>query len=406
MVFEDKRYAVVKDKSLLIFSGFWPTVSNTISGIFVVQQVKAFVDAGVSVTVVIPATIGRGKARYLKPEELGLNTSFVKFHVIPIIRLPEKLSSMPGAILANYFSYGLMVKRFFFVNLKGMCFDGCIIHGERMGGLSFPLWNNHLSCKTVVVIHGEDPFWGRRENVRAAQNLFQKLSFFCKKIVLVGSPLLNHVARLGIPEKKIAVVPNGTTLPEVSEIKFPKGVSSKPVILSVSNLVPLKGIDDNLKALATLLEQHPDLDWEYRVIGDGSCRTELERLADELQLGSRVNFLGRLTYEETMNEMTKSDIFSLPSWGEAFGIVYLEAMARKKPVIGCEGNGAADIVTHGKDGFLVKPKSPENLARCLGKLIMDESIRHSLGVKARIRAEEFTWASNVKSMLQILEVFQ
>ena len=97
-------------------------------------------------------------------------------------------------------------------------------------------------------------------------------------------------------------------------------------ILSVSNLIRIKGVDDNLRALGSLYKRNPSIAWEYRIVGDGPCKQELEALSRSLGIAERVLFLGRIGYEETMAEIDACDIFSLPSWGEAFGIVYLEAM--------------------------------------------------------------------------------
>src|SRR5690606_21514274 len=196
---------------------------------------------------------------------------------------------------------------------------------------------------------------------------------------------------------------NGTVLPEPRSLpgRQARGTCS---ILSISNLLPLKGIADNLRALAILAGEHGVRDWSYTIIGDGPQRAELQELARTLGLLDRVHFRGRLSYEETMEELARCDIFSLPSWGDAFGIVYLEAMARGKPAIGCRGSGAQEIVTDRRDGILVPAKDPRALARELKRLIEEPELRHSLGTAALRTAERFTWEANARRVLDLLEI--
>lgn len=392
---------------LLVFGGYWPTVDNSISGIFVVQQVAALARLGYQVTVILPTTIGRSGARPCSVTNLGLNTSMVKLITVGVMRLPEKLSSLPGAIRLNVELCGRMLAAKIRSLSADARFDGCIIHAPRYVGLSLPWWKPYVHGSTVIVMHGEEPFLTRPRNVRSATPLFEVAASAALTFVLVGSRLKAHARSLGIPEAKIQVVPNGTDLPGADNVS----VTQRPLtetrrILSVSNLVPLKGIDDNLRALAMVSGNRPDLAWEYRVIGDGSYRPALEALAEELHISDRVLFLGRLSYSDTMREMNDADIFSLPSWNEAFGIVYLEAMARKKPVIGCVENGAAEIVTDGEDGLLIPPRSVAHLAAALKRLIGDPQGCQDMGHRARRTAARYSWDKNAQRLIDLLAPMQ
>jgi glycosyltransferase involved in cell wall biosynthesis len=173
------------------------------------------------------------------------------------------------------------------------------------------------------------------------------------------------------------------------------------VVLSVSNLDKLKGIDLNLKALAQVRREYPALDWEYQIIGDGAERKSLERLAKDLAIADRVIFRGRLSHADTLTEIANCDIFSLPSWGENFGIVYLEAMGRGRPVIGCRGWGAAEMVRDGIDGVLVEPRDQVSLQAALAKLLIDPNASKSLGMAAGDRARGFSWGQNVQRYLDL-----
>jgi len=93
----------------------------------------------------------------------------------------------------------------------------------------------------------------------------------------------------------------------------------------------------------------------------------------------------------------------LPSWQESFGVVYLEAMAMGKPTIGCQGQGAEDIMRDGHDGLLVPPKDHTSLARALKRLIQDPEFAISLGKNAKLRARQFTWERNVEAYVEVYQ---
>ena len=97
-------------------------------------------------------------------------------------------------------------------------------------------------------------------------------------------------------------------------------------LISVGNLQAGKGIDLVLRALADL-NAAGHRDWTYRIIGDGPLRSELESLAASLGLTRQVVFSGSVQHQDVEAALREADIFVLPSWREAFGIAYLEAMA-------------------------------------------------------------------------------
>ena len=388
---------------LLVISGFWPTEGNSISGIFVVQQVAAFARAGARVNVIVPRTIGRGSAALSSARALGLNESEIRLVEVPVLRLPEQLSSLPGAIQLNTMLWGLMLGRAIRRLSRTHFFDGCVVHGARYGGLSLPFWRKEIRGNAAIVVHGVDPLMVVPGNQRRARSLFCRAGEVSDAVVLVGQPLKAHAEFLGFPANKLQVVPNGTDLPSVCEGSAKRRARAQVRrVVSVSNLVPLKGVDDNLRALAAIAKQRPDLQWEYRVVGDGPYRGELEKLAVQLGIAPRVEFLGRVAYDETMQQIAQCDVFSLPSWGEAFGIVYLEAMARMRPVIGCFDNGAEDIFTDGVEGRLVPPKDVPALAAALTQLLDDPALCAEMGEAGRATAETMSWDANAKQMLGLL----
>jgi glycosyltransferase involved in cell wall biosynthesis len=172
------------------------------------------------------------------------------------------------------------------------------------------------------------------------------------------------------------------------------------IVLSVSHLIKRKGINVNLGAIAELKRKYPDL--KYLVIGDGPERTFLARLAHDLEIEPQVEFLGQMPHGKAMEYMAISEVFSLPSWDEAFGVVYLEAAMHGKPVIACKGEGIADVIENNVTGLLVKPKDVASLAKAIDSLLENPQRAHQMGERARaLVLGSYTWVMNAKRYMEI-----
>lgn len=174
--------------------------------------------------------------------------------------------------------------------------------------------------------------------------------------------------------------------------------SNKIEVLSVSNLKEAKGIQFNIKAVGVLIEKYPNI--QYNIVGDGEYKEELDKLIKELALEENIKFLGKLPYDEVIENMRKCDIFSLPSYKEGFGMVYIEAMAQGKPVIGIKGEGIADVIDNGVNGFLVQGKNIEELTETLDYLICNEEKRKEIGHNAKNEViNNYTWDMNAEKLI-------
>ena len=172
--------------------------------------------------------------------------------------------------------------------------------------------------------------------------------------------------------------------------------------ISVSNLAEGKGIDLTLQALAALPGDTPR-DWNYTIVGDGPQRPSLEKLAADLGLASRVTFTGAWPHGRIYEQLFAADIFVLPSYREAFGIAYLEAMAAGLLAIGVTGQGPGAFVTSGETGLLVEPRSVPDLAGALAWTLHHPEEARTLADRGRRRAiTEFTWRKHGMAMSRVL----
>jgi len=181
------------------------------------------------------------------------------------------------------------------------------------------------------------------------------------------------------------------------------------VILTVGNLVERKGHDVVLKSLPKVLKEVPNT--VYLIVGDGEQKQNLKELVDELGLGEQVIFTGRVPEKELPQYYNACDVFIMPSREigsdiEGFGIVFLEAGACSKPVIGGRSGGIIDAVEDGVSGILVDPTNVDEISQTLITLLTDDELARRLGRQGRKRVEEdFDQLAMAKKLSQIFRDF-
>jgi phosphatidylinositol alpha-1,6-mannosyltransferase len=172
------------------------------------------------------------------------------------------------------------------------------------------------------------------------------------------------------------------------------GSSAGPVVLSVARLVTRKGLDTALRALPAVLRQWPSL--TYVILGDGPDYGRLAKLAGELGVTPHVRFIARAT-RPLPDYYNACDLFVMPAREEAgdiegFGLVFLEAGACGKAVIGARAGGVTDAIFDGVTGVLVPPDDPEALVRAMSELLRNPERSAAFGRAARERIlRECTW---------------
>jgi glycosyltransferase involved in cell wall biosynthesis len=182
-----------------------------------------------------------------------------------------------------------------------------------------------------------------------------------------------------------------------------------PVILTASRLFHWKGQAELVRALPAVRREFP----EVRLVIAGkddlggspdrpSFTTELQQLSRELGVEGNVLFTG---WRPDINRlMAACDVFAMPSWEEPFGLVYLEAMATKRPVVALDSGGAPEVVEHGKSGLLSKRDDVETLAANLIALLKDPALRARMGEYGRAQVEaRFTPARMAADLARIYE---
>jgi glycosyltransferase involved in cell wall biosynthesis len=177
-----------------------------------------------------------------------------------------------------------------------------------------------------------------------------------------------------------------------------------PMLLTVARLDAserYKGMDLVIQALPQVLTAVPDT--RYVIVGDGDDRPRLESLAQAVGVTEHVCFAGVKVGDELAKYYETCDVFVMPSRAEGFGIVFLEAMAFGKPVIGGKHGGTPDVVRDGVTGFLVEYGDVDGLAARILSLLQDEGLQKQMGQAGRQYMEEnFTFTHFQRRLVHLL----
>jgi len=214
--------------------------------------------------------------------------------------------------------------------------------------------------------------------------------------VLANSPAVAGMLRSEerVPQRKIAMITNFLE-PAAFERRSSAAILEERRALGLPTDAPVVGIVARLHAVkdhATLFRAvallEPERRLDLALVGDGPERDELEQLATELGIRSRVHFLGELPARPTAHELF--DISVLCSLSEGSPNSVLEAMAVGRPVIATNVGGVPDTITHDVNGLLIAPGDANGLATALSRLAADAPLRTRLGAAAQQTATGYT----------------
>ncbi len=207
-------------------------------------------------------------------------------------------------------------------------------------------------------------------------------------VVAVSTYTAEQMAKAqGLKSDKLFIVPPavdpGFARGAIQNNSLPFPPQSR-VILTVGRLVssePGKGVDTVIRALPKVLRVVPDS--FYVVVGDGDYRPNLEKLAEEFDVGDRVRFVVDAKADDLKRYYARSDVFVMPSRQEGFGLVFLEAMNFGKPVIAGSHGGTPEFVKDGITGFSVEYDNVDLLAERLIRLLQDKRLSAQMGEVGR-----------------------
>jgi phosphatidylinositol alpha-1,6-mannosyltransferase len=261
----------------------------------------------------------------------------------------------------------------------------------------------------IAYCHGEDiTLTDERRFQPKLRNMIYRSA---NAIIANGEFAVENLLRIGIKREKIHKITPGLDVslfyPEApdAELRQIYRTDGELVVMTVARLVSRKGHSRVIRALAKLSPDVPS--FKYIIVGRGPLDAELRALTVELNLQDRVVFAGFVADDQLNHYYNLADIVVMPNTGdegdvEGFGMVFLEANAAGKPVIGGRSGGTAEAIIDKETGFLVDPSDDQELRSALYSMLTDSELRRRMGLAGLQRAQtEFSWESRAKELRAI-----
>lgn len=380
---------------LLTFTTLYPNLNRPSHGIFVETRRAQLVASG-QVT-----------ARVMAPVPYVPDLTFLPDHYRRFCGVPEREER--GGIVVDHPRYFLLPKLSMLaapVSLylaarrqlsallrDGYEFDIIDAHYFYPDGVAAVLLGRYFGKPVIVTARGSDI------NVLAQYRLPRRMIRWAAAkadgIIAVSRALEQSLLALGAPADKIRVLRNGVDLRAfrpgdraAARARF--GVDG-PLLLSVGNLVPLKGHDIAIQALMSLPGIH------LAIVGDGPEEVRLRALAERYGVSQRVRFLGRLPQTALPELYVAADVLLLLSSSEGWPNVLLEAMACGTPAIGTRVGGIPEIIATPAAGELVDQRTPTAVVEAVNRLLARQWDRAAV----RAYAEGFSWDATTRGQLDL-----
>lgn len=274
--------------------------------------------------------------------------------------LPNKLTNVTGGIDGKLRYVATVVRTV----RKNPRFDLIVCGHINLLPVAYAL-RRWVSAPLLLEIYGIDAW---KPTGRALSDyLAEKVDAF----VSISEVTKRHFLQWAdVPESKGFILPNAIHAsrygpgPKNQELIERYGIQGKTVLLALGRLASnerYKGFDETMELLPELKEEIPDI--VYLIVGDGTDRQRLEAKAISLGVADRVVFTGFVSESEKADHYRLADVYVMPSSGEGFGFVFLEAMACGVPVIASKIDGSREAVRDGDLGILIDPTNPGEIKR-------------------------------------------
>jgi phosphatidyl-myo-inositol dimannoside synthase len=231
-------------------------------------------------------------------------------------------------------------------------------------------------------------------------------------VVAVSRFTRGVVVSRGVEPARVHLVTNGVDAgrfspgPKDAALIARYGLEGKRVLMTLARLDERKGQDRMLQALPAILRELPDT--VYVIAGAGDMRERLQRIAAETNVSDHVVFTGRVKDEEVAAHYRLCDVYAMPNRTsesgdtEGFGLVFLEAGASGRPVIGGNAGGVPDAIDDGETGFLVDGNSTDQIARAAVRLLGDPELCRRMGEAGVRRAASSSWSVTAAQFMDIV----
>jgi phosphatidylinositol alpha-1,6-mannosyltransferase len=275
------------------------------------------------------------------------------------------------------------------------------------GGVIAYLFSKILGFSYILWAYGYE--FGKFENNYFIKKLYLRIYENSLFIAAITDFVKSRLLRFGVGQNKVVIIKPGTDPLRYYPVKVADDfrqrycLENKRVILSVGRLIKRKGFDMTIRAMQDVVKIYPEA--VYVIVGEGPFKERLGELSRKLKVGEHILFTGRVSNEGLLNFYNTCDLFIMPSRTlddrgdiEGFGIVFLEAGACGKPVIGGLDGGMGEAIENGVTGLLVNSFDTKAIFSGIIKILSDREYARFLGENGRKRIiEELNWDRAVKA---------
>lgn len=397
-------------KRILAISRNYPHKDDPSCGTFAQLQLQGIAKAGIEVDLIIPVAyapefIARRLERYkLFRKRIPLQFEGINAEVHRYIKLPGSWYHR-WAGLANYITLKEKILKKHRENPYDLIYAICIF---PEGDIAVRL-RNILGIPAVTLAIGSDV------NIvpNISKTIFKHYRWILEStdsILACGEDLKRKISKL-VPQKPIKAVyglVNMETFRPVEQetkLKLRKELNlpvDNKIILFIGHIIKAKGIYELTEAFQLLTKHYKDL---YLVMcGDGLEASQLRKLIESKDLTSKIRLAGIIPHRDIHKWMQAADIFVLPSYSEGVPNTMMEAMGCGLPVIVTNVGGIPAAVEGSKGIILIPPKSAEDIAIAINKILQDDSLREQMSREARKTAlERFDIKNNIANVLQCFQ---
>ncbi|MGC8998024.1 MAG: glycosyltransferase family 4 protein [Candidatus Bathyarchaeia archaeon] len=252
----------------------------------------------------------------------------------------------------------------------------------------------------LATIHSTE--YGRRNGIhsdyeRMIHETEAWLTYEAWRVICCSNYMISHVKWVfGLPEDKLIMIPNGVDAKEyeksdndLNQFRRRFALPEEKIVLFVGRLVYEKGIHVLVNAVPKVLEK---VNAKFVIVGNGYMQQSLSEHIKNIGLAHKVMFTGFVDDKTLRNLQKCADVSVVPSLFEPFGIVALEAMAAKSPVVVSDTGGLSEIVEHEVTGIKVYPNNPDSLAWGITRVLLDNDLANNLRKNAyRKVVETYNW---------------
>lgn len=282
-----------------------------------------------------------------------------------------------------------------------------LIHGHDpySQGLAAVIAGKILRVPVIITWHGAELIEGR---LSLLGNMLRRFVTTQADAIVVNTQVMKKLAirNTGLSPKKFHVVQPSIDAnrfrPTVAaqKIREKYGLKDSLVVLSVCRLERIKGINKLIEAIPNVAKEIPEV--KFLIVGDGSEKENLENLATRLGIRQLIIFTGYVEENELPHYYASCDVFAVPTFGEGFGLVFLEAWASGKPIVVTPYAPEISKLASSKQAGIVADADPVDISKALVKLLSNRGMRDKMGMMGRkIVESQLSWEEIARKNLEL-----